>query len=421
MQSGDLTDYPNPFAMAAAGKSKPRHSAVRSALKFLILVAICFAIVLGISVGSKRYLMHRLTADFDSLSAADKQNRLVQMAEMGSPAIEPLAAAMAHSDIDVARTAYDLLRNLQNKWTVLTPSQQQTRHRELVTAISSVSAALPDDRTGWAVTLIQQTITEVVARTDASSRDLYRRAGETLDLLTLSNRSGPSIIDDDAFDPSSPQRLQVRGRPYPVSIENEPPVVNANDPPPPSIYKSAAMRLQPVNPDQTIVLRDVQAAKPAVVEKPPIRKETEYFVEQVQATNPGMQPTLVDSPMETYDDASVIHWLASEHGELRDKAKLELMSRGFSRDDLRLAARIATADVPTRMELVDRIAREPSIDPRPWLWMMSRDESREVRLRVISVIATMNDRDARNHLQKLMIDESDPIVAARLRKVLQLR
>jgi hypothetical protein len=73
------------------------------------------------------------------------------------------------------------------------------------------------------------------------------------------------------------------------------------------------------------------------------------------------------------------------------------------------------------MQLVDAISRSSAIDPRPWLLMMLDDESRDVKLRVISVLATMNDPGVSQRLKMHLVDERDPTVAARIRRVLDLR
>ncbi len=411
MNSSDFTDIPNPFASASMGRQHPRRRAAKAALKFFLLIGVCSAMVLGISIGGKQFLLNRLTANFDSLGSIEKQNRLAQLAQFGPAAIGVLTEAMLCDDIDVARTAYDLLCDLQNDWTVLSLSVQQSRHAQLVEAVRGIAIQLPDDRTGWASTLLQQTISEIVQRRDADSRALYVNANKTLAMLTLADRSGPSVLADEPLDPLKPSRLMVQSQPLPLdAIVSQEPVDEVREDPPPSIYRSASSRLQTVAPETTIVLRDVAADTSPTVES----RETSFQVNQVQSTQP-----LVDSAMAAYDDPSVMTWLSSDHENLRQQAKLELMSRGYDERELSLADRIAKADVPARLELVDMISREPSIDPRPWLWMMSRDPHRDVRLRVISVVATMNDPGARRHLQDLLADERDPVAAARIRRVLQ--
>jgi hypothetical protein len=130
---------------------------------------------------------------------------------------------------------------------------------------------------------------------------------------------------------------------------------------------------------------------------------------------------IVDSPLETFSDNSVIHWLASPHLALRERARAELISRGYGNTELAIATQIASGDTRTRLELIDAIARSGSIDPRPWLLMMLDDRSRDVKLRVISVLATMKDPSIDRRLQSHLMNESDPTVSARIRRVLDLR
>jgi hypothetical protein len=255
---------------------------------------------------------------------------------------------------------------------------------------------------------------------------------EAMDLLLISDRAGPSILSGEVLDPLAPRRLIVRAKPLPVSAvdpvdqrtawpplreepaaegvairankadERESPqsVVEA-----PSVYKSSSTSLQPTKLGDPVILRDVSASRETAESTMDIRPVTH----------------LVDSPMETFDDRSVIHWLASPDPEFREKARLELMSRGYDDAQIAIATQIASGDTRTRKDLIDAIVRSNDIDPRPWLLMMLGDDSRDVRLRVISILATMNDPDVTQRLRMHLVDERDPTVEARIRRVLGLR
>jgi hypothetical protein len=433
MDFGDLSD--NPFALEL---SKPKHSrrkSVVSALKFLLLVAGCLAVTLLISSQSRRWLVHRLTHDFDSLSGQAKQARLIQIADLDALAIEPLVKALADDDMNVARTAYELLRQSQTSWTVLEHGEQQRRHASMVEALASIAIHMPDDRTGWGTSLLQQTILATVERQDDQSTDLYRDATHAIELLSLSDRSGPSILSAQPLDPLTPKRLTIRSEPLPLSfsgLESDSQVTETPQPaststivsrssstdssqPPqstdPSVYRSSTVRLQPIDPDEPVILRDLEQPR-----------ETSYQTgDHQQADEIQSVAHLVDSPMETFDNKSVMHWLGSPQQVLRDKARLELISRGFDDTQLHIATQIASGDVQSRIALIDSIARSDSIDPRPWLLMMLSDKSRDVKLRVISVLATMKDPDVSSQLRMHLVDERDPTVAFRIRRVLDLR
>ncbi len=437
MDFGDLSD--NPFALEL---SKPKHSrrkSVMSALKFLLLVAVCLAVTLLISSQSRRWLVHRLTHDFDSLSGEAKQARLIQIADLDAFAIEPLVKTLVDDDMNVARTAYELLRQSQTSWTVLEHREQQRRHASMVEALTSIAIYMPDDRTGWGTSLLQQTVLATVERPDDQSRDLYRDATHAIEMLSLSDRSGPSILSAQPLDPLTPKSFIIRSEPLPLplsfaSLESDSQVrkipqpsststiisrssrIDPSQPPQstdevPSVYRSSSVRLQPIDPGEPVILRDVGQPR-----------ETSYQTGDLQQADEIQSVAhLVDSPMETFDDKSVMHWLGSPHQVLRDKARLELISRGFDNTQLNIATQIASGDVQTRIALIDSIARSDSIDPRPWLLMMLGDESREVKLRVISILATMRDPDVSSRLRMHLVDERDPTVAFRIRRVLELR
>ncbi len=432
MRAGDPSDIPNPFSLEPRARRRPSSQAVVSALKYFVLVGIGLSVCVVIGSQSQRWLANRLTRDYETLTPAQKKQRLLQISQLGISAIEPMVRSLADENTDVARAAYDLLRSAQNEWTVLQRDDLQQRHTAMVDALTAVAIQIPDDRTGWASGLLHQTILESVNRNDAASRTLYDDANAALALLTLSQRVGPSVLSDEPLDPLAPRRLNVRAEPLPVaaadssaswtdwpptreslttdSTSQQPSDDSASDSSElatesPSVYRSSSTQLQPVHPSETVVLREPQQ---------PI--ETSYLTAEIRPVT-----SLVDSPMETLDDRSVIHWLGSPHQALRDKAKLELIRRGFDGNQITIATRIASADVPTRLELVEAIARTESIDPRPWLLMLLDDENRDVKLRAISVLATMDDPEVGRELRMRVVDQSDPIVAARLRRVLNLR
>lgn len=397
-------------------------------------------------------MLDRLTHDFDSLSGQQKKARLVQMAELGPSAIAQLTKSMADPDLEVARAAYQLLQRSQNEWTVLEEATRIERHRLLVQSIAENAFRLPEDRIGWGTSLIQQTVMEVVEQNSDPSRQLFREANHAIELLSI---SGPPAIkdqsidvttmDDHANDLGHPKRLAVRAQPLPVdqSTVSEtwtrwpPPLEPTSNHDPqdgdmvertmatkpvnvlreptesPSVYRSGS-RLRPVMPSETIVLNSIHAEDHMIIPEPDPAPES---------APTSIQPVvhLVASPMQTYDDQSVIHWLGSEHEALREKAKAELTRRGYGQSELSIATQIAHGDTATRLALVDSISESASLDPRPWLLMLLEDPNRDVRLRVISVLATLDDPQIDQRLRLHLLDENDPTVASRIRRVLKLR
>ncbi|KAA1258358.1 hypothetical protein LF1_08760 [Rubripirellula obstinata] len=466
MSRSDLSDQPNPFAFAAiegfqtassSGKNSPSgkshtesirsrssgsKSAVIKAAKYLLMIALVFAGLIAVRHVSGKWLLNQLTHDFDNLSAADQQKRLAQIEGFGPAAIPALVSAMAAQQTTTGRTAYDILRRFQNQWTVLSEKASTKRHSELVAAIASVAPRLPDDRTGWATALVQQSIMESVGQKTSEEKYLYRNANDALAILAHDHRSGPSILGSQDFaadsTDQSPRRLVAKARPLPV--EKTDAGGQWTDWPPgsgnniarsdtPSIYRSGSsklnssklnssnsgnqtsVRLRPVVPNQPIELKPIEkinntASTGSAFDQP---------VKQAQSVE-----TLVETALEVYDDRSVMHWLSSDDAQQRDAARLELLSRGFNDSQIDFSINLAHPDASVRLHFVNELSRHQDIDPRPWLKLMWGDESREVRLAVISVLGSLRGHDATSELRQLMSQERDPMVAAKIRDTLEL-
>ena len=452
MEFGDLSE--NPFALSARKEKSSRRQALIRAFQIFVVVALATGAVVMLSNQSKRWLAGRLTFDFETLGASAKSERLSQIAELGVFSVEPLVNSMVDKDPSVARTAYELLRKAQNDWSVLPMQEEASRHELLIDALNNIAIKLPDHRTGWGTSLLQQTLLLAAENPHTAAQMLHQRANHAIGLLSLSGRPVDRESQGD-LDTTQPRRLEVRADPLPVgSIKSVdewttwPPNQetggmlsslsegrgNANQridhrgsalaiDREPSVYKSGASRLQPVGKHEIIKLNDIsttpqpQPAQLASVDGQLGASDRADFV-SLDATS---QVTMVDSPMGTFDDASVMRWLGSPHSVLRDKAKLELVSRGFDGTAIAIATRIQTGDVREKMELIDALNGTGIIDPRPWLLLLLQDESRDVRLHTISILGSMDDPAIARRLQSHLADERDPTVAARIRRVLDLR
>jgi hypothetical protein len=430
MEFGELSD--NPFSVNTPPK-RPKRTAFYSAVKFLLLIAVCLGATVMLGSYSKTWLAQHLVAEFASLDTATKRTRLTQVAELGIPGIEPLVSALADDEIVVARTAYELLQEVQGRWIELDREEQQRYHRVLVDSIQTIAVHLPDDRTGWGTNLLQQTVAATVNRRDDSSRSLYRSANRTIERLSLSDRAGPSVLSDEPIDSTEPRRLAIRTKALSISAANQSDAsieLRADEPvqplqkqgrsearivegssshsraTEPAVHRSGgAVKLQPANAGEQVVLRDIGE-----------RQETSYQAKPIVPV-----AHVVDSPLEALDDESVMKWLGSPHTAMREKANAELLSRGFSQTDISIATQISAGDTATRLTMIDAISRSDQIDPRPWLFMLLSDQNRQVKLRAISVLGTMQDAYVDQRLRMRLTDEQDKAVVAQIRNALEHR
>ena len=468
MEFGDLSE--NPFARVARKEKNTRRRALVRAFQVFVLVTIATGGILVLANQSKRWLAGRLLADFDGLGASQKIDRLAQIAELGVFSVEPLVSSMADEDSGVARTGYELLRTAQNNWTVLPLEDEKSRHEVLIEAVKGIALDLPDHRTGWGTSLMQQTLL-FTAEHPGATGDLPERASNAINLLALSGRPEQNAT---LVKSVTPGRLGVQGGPLPVdgiqSVDEWttwPPgqkiarnvtdgvtdaapnaiagvtsgvsfgaadsaQATANFPTAsrsgavPTVYKSGANRLQLIGENEVVRLADF--AESSLIDSVGSadasqigRSDHRSGVTKSLAIEANAQVALVDSPMGTFDDASVMHWLGSPHTALREKAKLELVSRGFDETAIAIATRIFTGDINEKLELVDALTSTSVIEPRPWLLLLLQDPDRDVRLRTVSSLGSMDDPAIAGRLQTHLGDERDPAVASRIRRVLNLR
>ena len=392
-----------------------------------------------LSSHSRNWLAQHLAADLQSLDPEQQQIRLTQLADLGLPGIDPLVAALVDENIQVARTAYELLQKSQQQWLTQDRAVQQRHHQKLVGALQKIAIQLPDDRTGWGTLLMQQTIQITANQRDDASRKLRRDATHAIEVLSLSDRAGPSVLSDQPIDANEPRRLIVRSKP--LSLTAEEPRHGEPDPTTPlpgeseelrqmsvetqnrassvvarstgavptqeaSVYSSgSAIKLRPAETDRPLDLRDISAGRETAIAAKPIHSVAH----------------VVDSPVQTLDDSSVMQWLGSPHTSMREKAETELRLRGYDGTEIAIATQIAAGDTPARLALVDAISRSSQLDPRPWLFLLLNDQNRQVKLRTISVLATMQDAYVDQRLRKQLSEEQDAEVIARIRRVLELR
>lgn len=466
MNGPPIDDLPNPFAEVFAnadeGKAaKPtrsfgrvvaepnrtgRHPGNRlgSLLKRLVLIAGGLALILTLANRGPGWLAAYLMKDFDGMTVTQQQNRLIQVASLGIAGIDPLVAQLPSADRQRSQLANTLLTDLQNTWITLDPDDRHRRHGRLVDSIDGLAEQLDDSQISMAVRLISQSRLAGVGHDGEEAAFLVRRCDDLLDRLTFSSRSGPSVLDDEVVDPRSPTRLVVRPR----TIAAEP--VNSRDPgatgnglqdpsagrsdPPMRILRSGSGGLQPIAPDDPIVLKDIHHDATPASPKPPQRMTDSPEVspnvsvvsapDPVTATKPvilASSPPISASPVETFVDESIFPILHHDDPSLREAAEIELRSRGYQSDDLHLAAMAGSPDVADRLALVDHLAGPEPVDPRPWLRRLLSDSHRDVRLRTISVIASIDDPNASSLLRLHLTSEQDPVVAARLRRILDLR
>lgn len=418
--------YPssNPFRVPPQLVENSRKRAFYSSLK-VCLVAVCaLSLTVVLASQSRRWLLYRMTSDFDSLPSESQSLRLVEISGLDELGIAFLVDQLVNEDRMVARQAYDLLSENQSRWSMLSPPHALTRHQLLVDSLQRIVDRVDMVRIGWVTSLLQQTIVENVQQDDEESHALHLAATDLLARLTISDRTDERIA---AFESEVLDAQLVRPSPLTMTENNDPgewikwppqSEPNAGDAEriapdnssasdSPSIYRSsagdaAAAMLIPTDP-QSVQLQEFE----------PATSQVASFVDTTVSDMPA--------PLQTYNVRSVIYWLSSSDPEQRRQAELELMRRGLDSKQIAIAQSLSLGSVEARLETIERITHDAAIDPRPWLIWLLDDEYREVKLRALNILATIPDPSIQAVLRDRITTESDPAVAAKIRRALELR
>jgi hypothetical protein len=419
----------NPFRVPPQVVESSRKRAFYAAIKVCLVAACALSLTLVLATQSRRWLLYQLTSDYESLPSEARSLRLVEIAGLDELGIPFLVEQLTSDDRVVARQAYDLLSDNQSRWSMLSQPNCQSRHTILVDSLEAIVDRIEVARMGWVTSMLQQTIVEHVQHDDESSRSLHLAATDLLARLTISDQPQERIasFNSSELDASAADASVVRAEPLVVDSAGEtdawinwppeqeytdstsaaPTADDLDESESPSIYRSSAgdaadLTLIPADP-ATVELKTFE---PSAVETPTIVETAAHEME---------------APLQTYNIRSVIHWLASTDQEQKRQAELELIRRGLDSNQIAIAKSLSIGSVENRLETIDRIAHDATIDPRPWLLWLLDDEHREVKLRAINILATIPDEGIKEMLRERMSAESDPSVAARIRRVLELR
>lgn len=441
-------DTPNPFArVLAASEPSATTRFVRAAKTLVITLAFTALLLAGVFFG-KQFLLARLVAGFDELDTASQQNRLTQIASFGSDAIEPLVDKLAASDDVVSESAFALLQQLQNDWITLPPDAAKAAHARMIRAIATTflapqqsgSAGRPSpdrpspSRVARASELLRQSILEF-ASTPAQSSELLVAANRVLTELDGRSVAIPTLVESPGKI-GAPRKLHAVAKV--VQLSGSIRQSGWTDWPPPANTPSA----QIVRPGTQTVKCDTEMMSAAATSgqanlqalphgvtaplRPITLRDPTTAIHPVTAASRQVgrviQVSAVadETPRSELSDVALLRQLAGPDPGLTERVRLELDDRGFSVQQLDAAANFIAADPAERMRLVDSLARSGQLGSEPWLSVVLSDPDRRVRLQAASALETTQDARVLAILRRQVDGETDPHVAARIRRILQL-
>jgi hypothetical protein len=423
----------NPFAIA-----RPKHDPSRllAAVKGLAMVAGLFAVLIVAQTQSRRWLLERWVTGLAELSVPEQIERLLQIDALGDIAIETVARRIAAKDDPVAATAFQLLQDHLNDWSSRDNVSMAKAHQNMIDGLEAVAADLSGERARWAAQLLQQSLVECVESDVLELNDAYQAATRVLAKLGSSSPGAASTATSIAGStppPPLPLTNQTAARPRLVPLSPRLQSVDDAIPITPTTNELAAT--QPESVSESVIEVINAAPSLAIATEPRITAvASDTSLQDIQplavsahrANNEEIRDSitpvrrLTNSSLETFDTKSIINLLGHKQAEVRDHAVEELVRRGLSNEEIRIANQLASPVIEVRMGLLDSVVHRTDIDPRPWLLWLAEDSHREIRLRAITTLATMKDTAVNQALQKRLAHEHDSTVIAHLRRAIDL-
>ncbi len=451
----------NPFAIRPQG----RYRSLIASLKCLFVVAVLLAVVLVAQSQTRQWLLSRWMSGMADLSAEQQIERLKQIHALGDLATETLAQQIAAADPAVAATAYELVRERQSAWSLREDDELARAHGRMLAGLAAIADELSADRLPWVTELINQTILECVDQRGQAMHRTYAQANELAAQLGTSD--GPvgelSLADaaDEDLPPPSLVPLPVRmqhlddgshagsavSQPKPTisaAEANRPVVVARPGPAPVAVTALETRSLADAAPAATVKETKEEAARGEPERRKRWRGTAESEATQTlvaagalqavhrvateeptaapaTAVQPRPQELASDRPLQTLSTRRVIAELASKQAAVADQAVAELTRRGLSKEEIRIAAQLASPQREVRLGLLESLARRTDIDIRPWLLWLAEDREQAVRLQAVTALAPLADAAVKQTLRKRLEAESDPAIAAQLQQIVDRR
>lgn len=394
-------------------------------LQFSIVVLAIWAVILTLAHVQQACLVEELTARIAYGAEDEAVAALEQMARMSDPPVATFVAAATSPTRVVARQAQDSIGELLRKWGCQLKSNRGAGR--VANRLEQLAAKLDAERDSF------------------SSLDYPWLAKTTEKILRLAN-SAPS---ENALDLAThcDSLLTTAGARRSDTHHDIVPVASAINRAPDAIFNPPSrVALQSIAPEEEateIHSAEIPAPLADAAPNPPDAASTPGF--QLLWSRPGLDqllrvprprsfdrwhradlnaaaPILVaDSanansaaadPWAAIDSRALLHrWLLAT-GESKQLIERELRRRGFGSlraDVVRLAL---SDDTAGRVRLVQDLLATPAVGAKAWLMLLADDDYAEVRLAVVTVMATSNDDQLLEKAWQVALHDHDPRIAS---------
>lgn len=359
---------------------------------------------------------------------------LAGVAELGEPGIPVLVEALGSGRESVARAGKQILIEEVSRWELLSPAAASRR-----LAILAESLADRIDQFGPTA---RSDASELATRIllwpmDDKSVDRGRVAQWCDRILRVS--AGERRVLDEHHRSSGVTRLLVGGDPAETYGDNlERSMVAAAEPDSAETVRAAetepeslpfhesptTMQLRGDHADNATRLRVANPPqggprKQVGIEVPPLERLAQLFsmaeknAQETGALDPNVpaegdpahdlsaEPDPIVDSLRRANTMTVMKQLRSADQRVAAAAEVELTRRGFSATHLELARWLFHPDPAVRKRVGRAALETPGINPIPWLVELSRDDTSEVRLTAVTLMATTGEPTLMSHIEEI--------------------
>ncbi len=409
--------------------------------------------ILGIAVGGsvwiygRRELAKQLEKQAASSSPTESILALDALHELDPSRIDHLVLALRHADIRVAKSSSQLINLYIDKWSSMELTQRYSSMRSLAEQLGKTPHGLPEAN----VTLVRSIAARVysisVATDDPQIKPIAEICKRLLVLESVDPSQPPapkSLLGTNSMGQTLPQQsppgpLTSSGVPSRTSQANEStfalssaPLTQPDKSAEATVNPQASLQLisGPTRPRASVRnMNSGQSANssgalstqadansvslsntggnqpkselPVVVATPASIASTPLATMKVVSNSPDL------AGIEKMQIAELVKLLGHTNSDVGKAAALALRHHGLSDEEIQLASELANGSANRRLQLIQQIAAQGNVNPRPWLVWMAEDGEPEVRRMAISLLAPMIDDAVTRSLRNLAVRESD--------------
>lgn len=418
--------------------------------------------ILGIAVGGsfwiygRRELAKQLEKQAASNSPTESILALDALHELDPNRIDHLVLALRHADIRVAKSSSQLINLYIDKWNSMELTQRYSSMRSFAEQLGKTPHGLPEAN----VTLVRSIAARVysisVATDDPQIKPVAEICKRLLVLESIDPAQPPSTSGQLSAN-SSGQTLPPQSPPGPLSSSGiSSRATQANESsvtlPAASLTQSDKTTEAPVNPQASLQLISGPTRPRATVRNSTsgpgassnanLRDTASFSLSDSDTTeSPKSElPVVVATPasiastplasmkivsnspdlagIEKMQIAELVKLLGHTNSDVGKAAALALRHHGLSDEEIQLASELANGSANRRLQLIQQIAAQGNVNPRPWLVWMAEDGEPEVRRMAVSLLAPMIDETVTRSLRNLAVRESDSQIKEMITRVL---